>query len=118
MSCQTRAPSLYANFVLTTIAEEDKSRSVWPACPAAGWSSGVDRLTSRPDGTALLTKYDVTMETHGPYQHGNGWSPAANNGDFDATRNGIPTYVVSVQVLSLSLFHDPQRECLKTQVHL
>jgi len=40
-----------------------------------------------------LTKYDVTMETHGPYQHGNGWSPAANNGDFDATRNGIPTYI-------------------------
>ena len=78
----------------------------------------MDRLTSRPDGTTLLTKYDVTMETHGPYQHGNGWSPAANNGDFDATRNGIPTYVVSVQVSSLSLFHDPQRESFKTQVHL
>jgi beta-galactosidase/beta-glucuronidase len=28
----------YANFVLTTIAEEDKSRSVWPACPAAGYA--------------------------------------------------------------------------------
>ena len=113
----TGPTSLYANFVLTTIAEEDKSRSVWPACPAAGWSSGVDRLTSRPDGTTLLTKYDVTMETHGPYQHGNGWSPAANNGDFDATRNGIPTYVVSVQLLSLS-FTAHEGNFSNTKVHL
>ena len=31
--------SIYATFLLTTIAEEDRMRSVWPACPAAGWKS-------------------------------------------------------------------------------
>ena len=107
----TGPTSLYANFVLTTIAEEDKSRSVWPACPAAGWSSGVDRLTSRPDGTTLCDKvrrYDGNTRTVSARKR---LESAANNGDFDATRNVIPTYVVSVQLLSL--FHSPRRKFLK-----
>ena len=82
--------AIYADFVLQVMAEEDRSRSVWPACPAAGWAQGVDRLTSRPNGNKLVTKYEATLETHGPYQHGNGWI-AANHGGFSATANPVPT---------------------------
>ena len=32
--------AVYATFVMTTVADEDKSRIVWPSCPADGWSSG------------------------------------------------------------------------------
>lgn len=42
---------IYAWFVLTIVAQEDKSRSIWPSCPAPGWTNGVDRLTSRPNGS-------------------------------------------------------------------
>ena len=46
---------IYATFVLTVVAEEDKSRSIWPSCPALGWTKGVDRLTVRPNGNTLET---------------------------------------------------------------
>ena len=39
---------VYASFVMTVVAQEDKSRSIWPSCPALGWTKGVDQLTSRP----------------------------------------------------------------------
>lgn len=86
---------IYESFVLATVADEDKSRSVWPACPAAGWQSGVDRLTSRPNGKKLQTQYVAKLETHGPYQHGNGWI-AANSADYDPSRNGVPTLLSKV----------------------
>lgn len=85
--------SIYATFVLKTVAEEDRSRSMWAACPAAGWSSGVDRLTSRPNGTPLLTKYDIVMEKHGPYQHGTDKWISADKGGFDPSINTIPIIV-------------------------
>lgn len=44
---------IYATFVLTVVVEEDKSRVVWPSCPSGGWTSGVDRLTSLPNGSPL-----------------------------------------------------------------
>lgn len=31
---------IYASFVMTVVAEEDDSRSIWPSCPAYGWSTG------------------------------------------------------------------------------
>ena len=89
----TGPTSIYAKFLLQVVSEEDRSRSVWPACPAAGWASGVDRLTSRPNGNELVTQYEKTLETHGPYQHGNGWI-AANKGVFSETENPIPTNIV------------------------
>ena len=49
------ATAIYATFVLTVVAEEDKSRPIWPSCPALGWTKGVDRLTVRPNGNALET---------------------------------------------------------------
>jgi beta-mannosidase len=69
---------IYATFVMTVVAQEDASRSIWPSCPALGWTGGVDKLTSRPTGTPLTTpKGGFLLETHGPYQHGTGF-PAVN----------------------------------------
>jgi beta-mannosidase len=63
---------------MTVVAQEDKSRSIWPSCPALGWTAGVDKLTARPTGTPLSTpKGGFLLETHGPYQHGTGF-PAVN----------------------------------------
>jgi beta-mannosidase len=41
---------LTTSFVMTTVAQTDPSRAVWPSCPASGWASGVDRLTARANG--------------------------------------------------------------------
>ena len=37
------------------MAQEDMSRVVWPSCPASGWTTGVNTLTSLPNGKALTT---------------------------------------------------------------
>eukprot|EP00463_Aulacantha_scolymantha_P006251 TRINITY_DN783_c1_g1_i1.p1 TRINITY_DN783_c1_g1~~TRINITY_DN783_c1_g1_i1.p1 ORF type:complete len:371 (+),score=60.07 TRINITY_DN783_c1_g1_i1:217-1329(+) len=72
---------IYATFVMTVVSQEDKSRSLWPSCPALGWTAGVHKLNALPNGNALLTpKSGKTIETHGPYQHGNGF-PAVNGGN-------------------------------------
>ena len=76
--------------VMTIVTSEDSSRAIWPSCPAAGWSSGVNRLSSLPNGKVLkpaassmegrlLSQVGAlgSIETHGPYQHGDGW-PAVN----------------------------------------
>jgi len=69
---------IYATFVMTVVAEEDKSRAIWPSCPALGWTTGVRRLDSIPTGSALTTPDGgKSIETHGPYQHGTGF-PAVN----------------------------------------
>ena len=47
------AGGIFDSFIATTHATEDPSRPVWPACPAAGWASGVDRLTGLPNGRPL-----------------------------------------------------------------
>ena len=39
---------VFATFALTVVREEDRSRPLWPASPAAGWASGVDRLWGLP----------------------------------------------------------------------
>ena len=75
---------IYAKFVMAVVAQEDLSRVVWPSSPAAGWKSGVDRLTCRPNGSALVTPNRSetirSIEVHGPYAHGSGW-PAVNGAD-------------------------------------
>ena len=66
---------LYSSFVMPIIASVDRSRPVWPSCPAPGWISGVDRLTCRPDGGILVTgaggsprqPSPFPQEGHGPY---------------------------------------------------
>jgi hypothetical protein len=74
--------AVYATFVMSVLAEEDGSRAVWPSCPALGWSGGVHRLDARPNGKPLTTPDSgTTIETHSPYQHGNGF-PAVNGGSF------------------------------------
>lgn len=67
---------------MPVVASVDTSRPVWPSCPAPGWISGVDRLTSRPNGKTLKTGpggfnqtigegrpsgYPFPNEAHGPY---------------------------------------------------
>jgi hypothetical protein len=44
---------IYNDFVVTTVAKEDKSRAVWPSCPACGYVSGVDMLYGLPNGKPL-----------------------------------------------------------------
>ena len=71
--------------LITLVAETDNSRPVWPACPAEGWASGVNRLTGLPNGQPFV-KYDIPlpwgpMDTHGPYQHGDGF-PAVNGDPY------------------------------------
>jgi beta-mannosidase len=51
-----KATGIYATFVMTVVAEEDQSRAIWPSCPALGWTGGVDRLTSIPNGKPLVRK--------------------------------------------------------------
>jgi beta-mannosidase len=51
---------VWDSFVATTVAEEDNSRPIWPSCPAAGWSTGVDMLTGLPNGNALSTRPTVS----------------------------------------------------------
>ena len=73
-------------FVLQTVVDEDKSRVVWPSCPAAGWASGVHRLTGLPTGGPLVTRNDSAkggkIEVHGPYRQGTGISSINPGGRF------------------------------------
>jgi beta-mannosidase len=79
--------------VMTIVTSEDSSRAIWPSCPAAGWASGVNRLSSLPNGKTLKPSSSSmqgrvlaevgalgSIETHGPYQHGDGW-PAVNGAE-------------------------------------
>lgn len=73
---------IYASFVMTVVAQEDDSRAVWPSCPAYGWSTGVHKLDSRPNGAPLSTPVygaDKMIEYHGFYVKGTGFP--ARNGD-------------------------------------
>ncbi|CAJ1426374.1 unnamed protein product, partial [Effrenium voratum] len=69
---------IYATFVMTVVAEEDDSRSIWPSCPAFGWTTGVHKLDCLPNGKPLTTPgTSHVIETHGYYQHGTGF-PSVN----------------------------------------
>jgi hypothetical protein len=67
---------LYDSFVMPKVAQVDQSRPIWPSCPADGWASGADQLTSRPNGKVLHTRtsmpdrpsgFPFPQEAHGPY---------------------------------------------------
>ena len=70
----------YERFVTTIIAAVDPSRTIAPHSPMPdGWSSGVDRLTTRPklgqplvagvkpEGIGRPINFSFGMEGHGPY---------------------------------------------------
>ncbi len=85
---------IYASFVLTVVSQEDKSRAVWPSCPAVGWSAGVDRLTARPNGNALATPDSApVIETHGPYEWGNGFPSLNGFGPLQLFDPNTPIHV-------------------------
>jgi|EP01046_Picozoa_sp_COSAG06_P025214 beta-mannosidase len=86
---------LYATFVLQTVVEEDKSRIVWPSCPASGWASGVHKLTGLPTGGPLVTRNDSAkggkIEVHGPYRQGSGISSInPGGGDYLSQPPALP----------------------------
>jgi len=87
---------IYAKFILKVVVDEDKSRSVWPSSPAAGWKSGVHKLDSLPTGEALVTRNDNSFEEHGDYTKGRGMgavnSPSGQSGPIQAL---IPTSLAS-----------------------
>eukprot|EP00980_Cylindrotheca_fusiformis_P005569 scaffold1183_cov114-Cylindrotheca_fusiformis.AAC.2 len=90
-----KGSSIYATFVMRLVAEEDGSRSVWPSCPANGWSSGVEKLTCRPiPDSPLVTPKQVPrkIETHGPYLHGGGF-PAVNGNDHEPVDPKLPIVI-------------------------
>ena len=71
---------------MSTVADEDGSRAIWPASPSRGWITGVNRLTGHPNGNPLTLIYwplfqppppEGVTENHGPYLHGTG-IPAVN----------------------------------------
>lgn len=52
--CSSKA--LWFSFVVPTIADEEPSRPLWPACPSTGFAGGVDRLTGLANGRPLVLK--------------------------------------------------------------
>ena len=73
----TGPTTVYPDVVLATAAREDPTRIVWPASPAAGWVSGVNRLYGTPNGRPLVALvlahphiWDNGHEQHGPYTAG------------------------------------------------
>jgi len=78
---------IYASFVMTTVAEEDDTRSIWPSSPSKhGWKTGVNTLDSRPNGNRLTTwnpnDFDRDLETHGPYMRSYSLDYPGVNGVF------------------------------------
>eukprot|EP01046_Picozoa_sp_COSAG06_P002943 COSAG06_NODE_108_length_23594_cov_43.013450_12_plen_1117_part_00 len=88
---ECRSCGIYTTFVMTVLAQEDSSRSVWPSSPASGWGGGVNTLTSIPNGKLLTpAKIRKGHEQHGFYTHGGGF-PAVNGQSTVAMfASGIP----------------------------
>lgn len=80
---QRSGPSArYTSMVMAVVAREDPTRIVWPASPAAGWLSGVNRLFGTPNGEPLVPLvppgshiWACGNERHGPYTAGVGAAP-------------------------------------------
>eukprot|EP00039_Didymoeca_costata_P007213 m.97371 g.97371 ORF g.97371 m.97371 type:complete len:1025 (-) comp13593_c0_seq2:109-3183(-) len=61
-------------FVMDVVASANPSLAMWPSCPSGGWESGVDRLTTIPNGKPLVPKSGAGVnESHGPYVIGDGF---------------------------------------------
>jgi hypothetical protein len=90
--------------IMTWVAQEDQSRTIWPACQSAGWLRGVDPRTNRPLVPLVplvprgLAKHRIgpggfgsMMEYHGPYQHAVGMATVNPGGSGAANiSTGIP----------------------------
>ena len=60
---------LYASWGMTKVVEVDKSRPIWPSCPANGWANGASTLNSRPNGGAL----DISVAVRPAGENGYPW---------------------------------------------
>ena len=102
--CNSKGRDIYTAFVMTTIATADPSKAIWPSCPAAGWTSGVHRLTSLPNGDELVARNDGqgVNDSHGPYVTGNA-GPWGADVDEDAYVGTPPFALLSVPLSVLPL---------------
>jgi hypothetical protein len=82
----------FTKIALTTVAKVDRSRPIWPSSPASGWDSGVDGLTTRPNGELLImgvgakptrqSGFPFLLEAHGPYSGFMRWSYYRGHSDY------------------------------------
>lgn len=104
---------LYSDFVMTTVAREDRSRPVWPSCPSNGWVSGVVRGTGLPNGKPLINSPGKTNDTrpctacqcglsgcseaemHGPYLGGSGFITDEKGRGYNASH---PEHMVPINL--------------------
>ena len=94
--------------VMPAVASFDTSRPIWPSSPANGWVTGVDRLSSRPNGQRQIPNnhwrgpgvggYPWAQESHGPYT---GFMRSVNNWTMP---HAIPA---SVQIGGMGGGNDP-----------
>ena len=77
---------IYADFVMKTVAEEDKSRAVWPSSPSNGWVRGVNRLNGRP--LASPPSPDTGLPTAAPLVASGGQFPHNSSNPCTACQCG------------------------------
>eukprot|EP00051_Salpingoeca_urceolata_P023405 m.396250 g.396250 ORF g.396250 m.396250 type:complete len:1245 (+) comp20102_c1_seq16:524-4258(+) len=75
--CNECHGSVYTDFVMTTVVQEDNSRAIRSACPFAGYSQGVDPLTGMPNGHKLVDKSTDAGSTGSGIWHAAGPSPSS-----------------------------------------
>ena len=86
--------SIWETFVIPTAVAEDASRPVWPISPSRGWATGVSMLTGLPNGQAWTSKTSGrTVETHGPYQHGEGFKTVNSGAALQPFGANVPPAV-------------------------
>jgi hypothetical protein len=62
-------PAFFYKVVLTTVAESDPDRPLWPASPSSGFATGVHTDTGLPNGNELNGWFRETLDTHMPYNY-------------------------------------------------
>jgi hypothetical protein len=91
---------------MVAMASEDPSRIIWPASPSLGWQSGVDGQTGLANGKPVVPKPSTStsfsspspprcnpslqQETHGPYQHGEGFKTVNSDAKLEPFDPNVP----------------------------
>lgn len=65
-------PQFFYDTVLTSVAEADDSRPLWPASPSSGFATGVHTRSGLPNGNKLTGRFTDTLDTHMPYNYCDG----------------------------------------------
>ena len=62
-------PEFFYDTVLTSIAQHDATRPLWPSSPSSGFATGVDTATGLPNGNKLRGRFQAELDTHQPYDY-------------------------------------------------